>query len=100
MSLLEGYFYVQKKFDSEKITFTLLRSLPHVKYWWDGYCERHVRDETEIFNTKPTWEYFADAIKEEFYHIENYDDQYTQGTTFHKERDQMVPEYTNIFYTL
>ena len=31
LSLLEGYFSVQKKFDSEKITFALLKSLPHVK---------------------------------------------------------------------
>ena len=37
LSLLEGYFSIQKKFDSEKITFALLKSLPHVKYWWDGY---------------------------------------------------------------
>ena len=34
--LLEGYFSIQKNFDSEKITFALLKSLPHVKDWWDG----------------------------------------------------------------
>ena len=36
LSLLEGYFSVQKNFDNEKITFALLKSLPHVKDWWDG----------------------------------------------------------------
>ena len=31
LSLLEGYFSVQKIFDSETFTFTLLKSLPHIK---------------------------------------------------------------------
>jgi hypothetical protein len=30
LNLLEGYYSVQKKIDSEKITFALLKSLPHV----------------------------------------------------------------------
>ena len=47
--LLEGYFFVQNFSNIEKITFALLKSLPHVKYWWDGYCERHEKDEYEIF---------------------------------------------------
>ena len=51
LSLLEGYFSIQKNFDSENITFALLKSLPHVKDWWDGYCERHEKDESEIFKT-------------------------------------------------
>jgi hypothetical protein len=37
LNLLEGYYFVQKNSDSEKITFALLKSLPHVKYWWEGY---------------------------------------------------------------
>ena len=50
LSLLEGYFSVQKKIDSENITFTLLQSLPHIKDSWDKYCERNERDEYEKFN--------------------------------------------------
>ena len=75
--MLEGYFSIQKKFDSEKITFALLKSLPHVKDWWDGYCERHEKEDAEIFETEPTWASFVDAVKEEFYPVRNYDDQYT-----------------------
>ena len=30
-SLLGGYFYAQNVYDSENITFVLLRSLPHIK---------------------------------------------------------------------
>ena len=87
-------------FDNKKITFALLKSLPHVKYWWDGYYESHAKDEYELFKTEPTWAYFVDAVKKEFYSVGNYDDQYTRWTTFCQERDQTVPEYTNIFHTL
>jgi len=37
LNLLEGYFYVQKNFDRENITFALLKDLPHVKHWWENY---------------------------------------------------------------
>jgi hypothetical protein len=32
LTLLEGYFSVHNFFDKEKITFALLKSLPHVKH--------------------------------------------------------------------
>jgi hypothetical protein len=32
LNLLEGYFCVQKFFDRKNITFSLLKSLPHVKH--------------------------------------------------------------------
>jgi hypothetical protein len=32
LTLLEGYFSVHNFFDKEKITFTLLKALPHVKH--------------------------------------------------------------------
>jgi hypothetical protein len=34
LNLLEGYFSIHNFSDREKITFTLLKSLPHVKNWW------------------------------------------------------------------
>jgi hypothetical protein len=37
LNLLEGYYSVKKNFDSENITFALLKSLPHVRAWWEGY---------------------------------------------------------------
>ena len=33
-NLLEGYFSVNNFYDREKITFALLKALPHVKHWW------------------------------------------------------------------
>jgi hypothetical protein len=40
LNLLEGYFSVHNFSDKEKITFTLLKALPHVKHWWETYWEQ------------------------------------------------------------
>ena len=40
LNLLEGYYSVQKISHSGKITSVLLKSLPHVRAWWEGYWER------------------------------------------------------------
>ena len=45
-------------------------------------------------------ESFIYALKEKYYHVGNYDDQYTKWTILHQERDHMVSEYTNKFHTL
>jgi hypothetical protein len=37
LNLLEGYYSIQKFSDNENITFALLKSLPHVRAWWEGY---------------------------------------------------------------
>jgi hypothetical protein len=100
LNLLEAYYSIQNNFNSENITFTLLKSLPHVRAWWEGYGERYTIDESTLFGREPTWAAFVDALKEEFYPIGNYDDQYMRWTTLWKKRDQMVQEYTNIFHTL
>ena len=76
LNLLEGYYSVQFFFDGENITFTLLKSLPHVRYWWEGYWERYITDESTLFGREPTWAKFVDSLKEEFYPIRNYDEQY------------------------
>ena len=45
LNLLEGYFSVHEFFNRENITFSLLKSAPHVKDWWETYYER--KDEEE-----------------------------------------------------
>jgi hypothetical protein len=42
LNLLEGHFSVHNFFDREKITFALLKALPHVKHWWETYWERKI----------------------------------------------------------
>jgi hypothetical protein len=42
----------------------------------------------------------VDAIKEQYYPIGNYEDQYMRWTTLQKERGQAVLEFTNTFHTL
>jgi hypothetical protein len=98
LNLLEGYYSVQKKFDSEKITFTLLKSLPHVRAWWEGYWERYTMDESTLFGREPTWVAFVDALKEEFYPVRNYDDQYMRWTTLSEKRPDGVGVHQHISY--
>jgi hypothetical protein len=99
VNLLEGYFSVYNFSDREKITFDLLNIVPHVKYWWDTYCEQAFIEESEMFWTKPTWESFVDTPKGQYYPIGNYECQYMRWTTLWQERDQVVLEFTNIFHT-
>jgi hypothetical protein len=40
LNLLEGYFSVHHFFEREKITFALLKALPHVKHWWENYWDK------------------------------------------------------------
>jgi hypothetical protein len=42
----------------------------------------------------------VDAIKEQYYLVGNYDDQYMRWTTLQQERGQVVSEFTNTFHTL
>ena len=53
-----------------------------------------------MFVVAPTWDSFWDAIKEQYYPVGSYENQYTRWTTLHQERDQTVPDFTNIFHTL
>ena len=53
LNVLEGYFSVHKFFDKEKITFVLLKVVPHVQNWWGTYCEQKYSDESGMFETNP-----------------------------------------------
>jgi hypothetical protein len=100
LNLLEGYFSIHKFSNREKITFALLKAVPHVKDWWETFCEQKETEETSLFSVTATWESFRDAIKEQYYPVGSYDDLYTKWTTLRQERDQAVPYFTNIFHTL
>ena len=41
-----------------------------------------------------------DVFKEQYYHVDYYEDQYMIWTTLRKEKGQAVPEFTNTFHTL
>jgi hypothetical protein len=100
LNLLEGYFFVHNFSNREKITFVLLKVVPHVKDWWETFCEQKETEEPSLFIVMTTWESFRDAIKEQYYPVRSYDDLYTKWTTLRQERDQAVPDFTNIFHTL
>ena len=63
VNLLEGYFSVYNFSNRENTTFALLKVVPHVKDWWETYCEQTSSEEYERFGTEPTWEYFVDTLK-------------------------------------
>jgi hypothetical protein len=100
LTLLEGYFSVHNFSDKEKITFALLKALPHVKHWWETYWEQSSTEESGIYGVDPTWDFFVDAVKEQYYPVGNYEDQYMRWTTLRQERGQAVSEFTNTFHTL
>jgi hypothetical protein len=56
-------------------------------------------EESGIYGTEPTWDFFMDVIKEQYYPVGNYQDQYMRWTTLRKERGQAVPDFTNAFHT-
>jgi hypothetical protein len=97
LNMLEGYFSVHKFSDREKINFSLLKVLPHVKDWWDTYSKKRAIEEYIIFFVTPTWDSFRDSIKEQYSPIGSYKDQYTRWTTLRQERDQTIPEFYQYF---
>jgi hypothetical protein len=100
LNLIEGYYSVHNFSNKEKITFALLKVVPHVKDWWENFCEQKKIEETSLFSAKAFWESFRDDIKEQYYLVGSYDDLYTKWTTLRQERDQAMPDFTNIFHTL
>ena len=64
LNLLEGYFSIHDFFNLENITFSLLKSAPHVKDLWETYCERKDKEEPSLFLVVPTWNLFQYAIRE------------------------------------
>jgi hypothetical protein len=100
LNLLEGYFSVHDFSSREKITFALLKAAPHVKDWWETYCEQKDESTPSLFSAAPTWNSFWDAIKEQYYPVGSYEDKYIKWTMLRQGRDQDVPEFTNVFHTL
>ena len=63
LNILEGYLSVHDFFDQEKIIFELLKDIPHVKGWWETYCEKKDEREPSLFSAAPTWNLFRGVIK-------------------------------------
>jgi hypothetical protein len=81
LNLLEGYFSFHIFSNRENITFVLLKSVPHVKYWWETFYEHKEIEEPSLFTVAVTWESFRDVIKETYCPMGSYDDLYTKWTT-------------------
>jgi hypothetical protein len=88
LNILEGYFSVHDFFDWEKIIFPLFKAAPHVKEWWETYCEKNDEEDPSLFSVIPTCNSFQDTIKEQYYPMGIYEDKYIQWTTLRQQRDQ------------
>eukprot|EP00253_Pinus_taeda_P029925 PITA_29925 len=100
LNLLEGCFSVHEFSSREKIVFALLKAAPHVKDWWETYCEQKDESTSSLFSAASTWDSFRNAIKEQYYPVGSYEDEYIKWTTLRQGRDQDVPEFTNLFHNL
>jgi len=78
--MLEGYFSIHDFSSGEKITFSFLKSAPHVNDWWETYCEQKDEITTSLISAAPTWNSFWDAIKEQYYLVEGYEEKYINWT--------------------
>jgi hypothetical protein len=81
LNLIEGYFSIHNFSNREKITVVLLKAIPHVKDWWETFCQKKETEEPSLFTFIVTWDSFRDSIKEQYYPTGNYDDLYTKWTT-------------------
>jgi len=52
----------------------LLKTIPHVKYWWECYWERHTLDKYMPSKRGPTWVAFVDSLMEDLYPARNFDE--------------------------
>jgi hypothetical protein len=57
-------------------------------------------DESTPFEREHTWVAFVYTLKEDFYLVGNYDDQFMRWKTLRQKCDKTVPKYTNIIHTL
>eukprot|EP00253_Pinus_taeda_P033112 PITA_33112 len=70
------------------------------KDWWETYCAQKDESTGSLFSAAPTWDSFRDAMKEQYYPVGSYEDEYIKWTTLRQGRDQDVPKFTNRFHTL
>ena len=54
----------------------------------------------EYMGSIPLQIFFVDAVKEQYYPVDNYEDQYMRWTTLQQEKSQIVSDFTNTFHTL
>ena len=53
-----------------------------------------------LFSAAPTWNSFQTAIKEQYYPVGSYEDQYIKWTMLWQGSDKDMLKFTNIFHTL
>ena len=73
-------FFFHNFSDRENITFLILKVIPHVKYWWETFCEKEETKESSLFSVAPNKCSFRDVIKEQYYHVGSHHKLYREWT--------------------
>ena len=55
--------------------------------------EKKDEKEPSLFSAATTWNSFWDSIKEQYYPVESYEDNYIQWTTLRQQRDKREPSF-------
>jgi hypothetical protein len=58
LNLLEGYFLFMIFPIGKILLFHFSKSTPHVKDWWETYCEKKDESTPSLFSVAPTWNSF------------------------------------------
>jgi hypothetical protein len=99
LNLLEGYFSVHNFSTKKRSPSHSLKLSPCQTLVGNLLGAKFHRGVWNIWGD-PTWDFFVDAVKEQYYPVGNYEDQYMRWTTLRQERGQSVSEFTNTFHTL
>jgi hypothetical protein len=73
-------FFFHNFSDRANITFLILKVIPHVKYWWETFCEKEETKESSLFSVAPNKCSFRDVIKEQYYHVGSHHKLYREWT--------------------
>jgi hypothetical protein len=100
LNLLEGYFSVHNFSTGKRSPSHSSRLSPMSNIGGKLTGRKVPQRNLEYMGLEPTWDFFVDAVKEQYYPVDNYEDQYMRWTTLRQEKSQTMSEFTNTFHTL
>ena len=90
LNILEGYLFV-KNFPTRKRSPSHSSRLSPMSNIGGKLTRSKVPQMNMEYGAKPTWDFFVDAVKEQYYPVDNYEEQYMRWTTLWQEKIQTMP---------
>jgi hypothetical protein len=98
LNLLEGYFFVHNFSNREKLLLHSSKLFPMSKIGGKLSMTKRKQRNPHYLQSQPPGNPLGMLLRNNTFG--SYDDLYTKWTTLWQERDQVVPDFTNIFHTL